>query len=239
MEKEKSLINLNDPQSVINFLQAPSIKVAEFLTGMLASDACDLKLAAGRLVQASLKNKFLTQLGNEIKQYREKGRIKEDFFASHKEQASLNELLESIDGEIPDEERFRAMKSIFLYSITTDVSEDDKLLAYEFLKICRKVSSSELLILKACFDISNGNHHLNISKEVIQDMHSATEWLSSISKHIGHNISALVELYEENLIKLSLISQRQHSDRSGIGKTKFFRLTTLGYKLCEFITKYP
>jgi len=239
MEIEKSLINLNDARSIMNFLQAPAIKIAELLTGILAADACDLKLTAGRLVQASIKNKFLTQLGEEIKSYSEKGKIKNDFFTTHKEQASLNELLEFIDEEIPDEERFRAMKSIFLYSITTDVSEDDKLLAYELLKICKKISSSELLILKACFDICNGDYRFDISSERIENMHSADEWLHMVSKHIGHNISALVEVYEENLTKLSLISRRLHVDRSGIGKTKYFRLTTLGYKLCEFITKYP
>ncbi len=56
---------------------------------MLASDKNELKLSAGRLVQASIKHKFLTQLGKEIKEYRGKGKIKEDYFATHKEQASL------------------------------------------------------------------------------------------------------------------------------------------------------
>jgi len=70
-------------------------------------------------------------------------------------------------------------------------------------------------------------------------MHSAAEWLHLISEQIGHNIPSLVEVYEENLERLSLITARPHSDRSGIGKSAYFRLTELGYKLCEFINKYP
>lgn len=240
MEEEKGLINIDDPQSIIKFLQAPTIKIAEALTGMLASDKNELKLSAGRLVQASIKHNFLKQLGEEIKKYREEGKIKEDYFATHKEQASLYELLKFIDEQIPDEERFRAMKSIFLYSITVDTVDKDKELSFELLKICKKISASELLILKACYNILNGQHKFDyLTKEKIRDMHSASEWLRLVSEQIGHNIPSLIEVYEENLEKLSLITARQHSDRSGIGKSAYFRLTELGYKLCEFINKYP
>ncbi|MFH1698791.1 MAG: hypothetical protein ABH882_07015 [Candidatus Omnitrophota bacterium] len=238
MTEEKGLININDTQSVIKFLQAPTIKVAEALTGMLASDKNELKLSAGRLVQASIKHKFLTQLGEEIKKYQEKGKIKEDYFATHKEQASLCELLKFIDEEIPDEERFKAIKSIFLFSISKDTIEEDKVLAYELLKICKKLRSGDLLVLKAAYEIVNGETNIKLS-ESVSEFHSAAEWFNVISKQIGHNLPSLVEVYENNLTDLKLISDRKHPDRSGIFKTPYFRLTNLGFKLCEFITKYP
>ncbi len=109
---------------------------------------------------------------------------------------------------MPDEERFRAMKSVFLFSITVDASEKDRELAFEFLKICKKISSGGLLILKACYEISNGNHKFDyLTKERIQDMHSAGEWLDFVSKQIGHNMPSLIEVYEGNLENLRLISK--------------------------------
>lgn len=238
MEENKVLIDFGNIKSVVEFLKMPSLKIAECLTGLLASDASELKLSTGRLVQASIKHKLLTQLGEEIKKYREKGQIKEDYFATYKEQASLLELLKFIDEDIPDEERFKAMKSIFLYSITNDISSEDKELSYELLKICKKINSGELLVLKVCYDIVNKKPATIIYKN-IEDYHNVSEWLSIISKQLGHNLSSLVEIYENNLTELKLITDRIYPDRSGFGKSKYFRLTTLGLKLCEFITRYP
>ncbi|MBU4346247.1 MAG: hypothetical protein KKH29_02845 [Candidatus Omnitrophica bacterium] len=239
MKNNKSLIDVNDKKSIIEFLQAPAIKMAEVITGILVSDSTELKLSAGKLIQASIKFKLLSQLGKELREYAEKGKIKDDILGSSKSQASLCELLKFIDDDVPDEERFKAMKSIFLFSITTDTTEKDKELAFELLRICKKISSSELLILKACYEISNGNHKFeHLTKERVLQMHSAGEWLGLVSQQIGHNIPSLIQVYEESLENLKLISHRQHPDRSGIYKTQYFRLTELGYKLCEFITKY-
>lgn len=238
MDEERGLINIDDTQSIIKFLKAPTIKIAEALTGMLASDKSELRLSAGRLVQASIKHKFLTQLGEEIKKYIEKGKIKENYFATHKEQASLCELLKFIDEDVPDEERFRAMKSIFLTSISVETENEDKELSYELLKICRKLTSGELLILKAAYDIANGKTTVTLATKM-EEFSNAANWLKIISEHLGHNLPSLVEIYEKNLSELKLITDRLYSDRSGFGKSKYFRLTTLGLKLCEFIIKYP
>ncbi len=240
MKGEKGLIDINDPRSIIKFLQSPTIKIAEALTGVLSSEGNELKLTAGRLVQASIKRNFLKQLGEEIKKYQDKGKIKEDYFTTHKERASLCELLKFIDEEGTDEERFNAMKSIFLYSVTVDTADKERELAFELLKICKRISASELLILKACYDISNGHHKFDyLTKEKMRDIHSASEWMHLVSEQIGHGIPSLVAVYEDNLEKLNLITTRQHVDKSGIGKSEHFRLTGLGYKLCEFINKYP
>lgn len=238
MDEEKGLINIDDTQSIVKFLKAPAIKVAEALTGMLASDKSELKLSAGRLVQASIKYKFLTQLGEEIKKYIEKGKIKEDYFVTHKEQASLCELLEFIDEDVPDEELFRAMKSIFLTFISVETEKENKELSYELLKICRKLTSGELLVLKAAYDIANEKTTVTLPRK-IEEFSNVADWLKIISQHLGHNLPSLVEIYEKNLSELKLITDRVYSDRSGFGNSKFFRLTTLGLKLCEFITKYP
>src|SRR5947207_2639040 len=107
------LIKLDSSKNVMNFLQQPTLKIAEALTGLLVSDKTDWKLSAGKIVQATIKGRLLTQLGRELKGYIKKGQIKEDYFASNNNRASLSELLKFIDDEVPDEERFKAIKSIF------------------------------------------------------------------------------------------------------------------------------
>lgn len=238
MTSNKGLIKIDDRKSIIKFLQAPSLKIAEALTGILASDLNEYKLSTGRLIQASINWKFLSQLGKELKEYAQKGRIKEDYFATHKEQSSLYELLKFIDEGVPDEERFKAMKSIFLISISKDVSKEDKELAYELMKICKIISSSELLILKACYDVVKGKIAFKHQGDFKLTINSRNRWFRWVAEQIGHNLPSLVEYHEENLIKLKLISNRDTTIAAFIA-TDYFRLTELGVKLCDFISKYP
>jgi len=236
MDKEKGLIKIDSIKSIMRFLQQPSLKIAEALTGILASDPNDLKLSAGRLVQACIKSKFLHQLGKELKEYRKKGKIKEDYFATSSNRASLYELLKFIDEEVPDEERFKAMKSIFLTSISIDTSKEDEILAYEIMQICKKLDSADILVLKAVYDIAKGGGS-KLNGANLATKH-ASEWLNIVAHKIGHKIPSLVEISEEKLINLKLISGRMYADKSGVDTSPHFRLTQLGFKLCEFITKY-
>lgn len=236
MDKDKELIKLDSPQDVLAFITNP-MKLGEALTGILVSEKKEWILSAGKLVQASLRFKLLTQLGQELNGYREKGKIKEDYFATNNNQASFNELLSFIDEDVPDEERMRAMKSIFLTSISIGITEEDERFAYELMQICRGLSSGDLLILKANFDLVTGNARPGIAVELSST--NADGWLGIIAKQVGHNLPPLVEAHEGNLMDAKLISIRMFSDLSGFRPTPHFRLTTLGYKLCEFITKYP
>jgi len=238
MSEEKSLIDISNTDNIVKLIQSP-VKLAEVITGILVSDVKDWKLSAGKLIQAAIKFKFLSQLGKELKEYAQKGQIKEDYFTTHKEQAALHELLKFIDEEVPDEERFKAMKSIFLYSITENISKKDEELSYELIKVCKRISSGGLLVLKACYEIVNNNISFDYNGAIDLSIHSAAEWFNIVAKQIGHNMPSLVELYEDELFGLRLISSRTLPDRSGIGKTKYFRLTELGFKLCDFISKYP
>jgi len=237
MKKDKGLIKIDSIKSIAEFLQQPTLKIAEALTGILSSDLRVIKLSAGRLVQASIKFKLFTQLGKELKEYIEKGKIKENYYATNKNQASLCELLKFIDEEIPDEERFKAMKSIFFTLISRDTREKDEELAYELMQICKKLTSGEILVLKAVYDIINDRFAPNMPSFDLET-ESASTWLDIIASQIGHNMSSLIEMHEQKLIGLKLITDRVHSDRSGISNAPHFRLTQLGYKLCEFITKY-
>jgi len=234
MTKTKSINKVN--RDVLKFLQQPAIKIAEALTGILSSSRSDLILSAGRLVQASIKLRLFQQLGKELKEYREKGKIKDDFCATKYNQASLCELLKFIDEEVPDEERFKAMKSIFLTSVSKDASEDKEVLAYQMMQICRQLSGRDILVLKAIYDIASGGSS-NLNDDANLATKDPKEWFSIVAHKIGHKIPSLVEISEERLVNLKLISRRIHPDRSGID-SRNFRLTQLGLKLCEFISRY-
>jgi len=236
MNESKELIKFDDPKSIAEFLQQPAIKIAEFITGILVSDTKYLKLSAGHLVQASIKWKLFTQLGKEIRSYIEKGEIKEDFFDKPQNQHSLSELLKFIDEATPNEDRFNAMKALFIKSVTNCSSEKDQILSYQFMQFCKDLESGDLLILKAAYDITNGNLSQAFGQTTfgVKDK-DAHVWLVNISKQIGHDIKSLVEVHEDKLMDLKLLSPRTHSDRSGIETTDYYRLTELGYKLCGYI----
>ena len=232
------ITKLDDIKSVMQFLQQPTAKIAEALTGILASDLKDWKLSAGKIIQATIKGNLLTQLGREIEKYRQEGKIKEDYLESDINRASLKELLKFIDEEAPDEIRFKAIKSIFLSSL----GQCDEVLAYELLQICKKLSSMEIMILSVNYNVVKGVANPTATGIT----HSATQikyWAQIIAKQIGHNLSEIVLQYEDHLIELKLISDRHYPiDRTRVTEnfdaTPHFRLTPLGYKLCEFITKY-
>ena len=236
MAYSKELIKLDDVKSVSKFLQQPATKVAEFITGILISDTKDYKLSAGRLVQASIKCKLFEQLGNELRDYIDKGKIKEDFLNESQNQHSLSDLLKFIDETTPDEERFNAMKSLFFKSVADSSSESEQALSYQFMKFCKDLESGDLLVLKAAYDISNGNLSKNIGQVKLKSAEVAG-WLNNISIQIGHKIKSLVEVHEDKLENIKLISSRTHADRSGFKTTDHYRLTELGFRICEYIYK--
>lgn len=232
--KNKNLTPLDNKKSLMEFLRQPTIKIAEVLTGVLISDTKDWKLSTGKIVQSFIKGNLFTQLGREIEKYQKEGRIKEDYFANNKNQVSLFELLKFID-EAPEEELLKAAKSIFFTSISKEASEQDEILGYEFLQTIKKLSGTEILILKANFEIATRKSitGVNLGGE------SREGWLNIISQQMGYGgYSSMVEKYENNLIASGFISVITHSDRSGFRSTNHFRLTSFGYKFCEFILNY-
>jgi hypothetical protein len=187
-------------------------------------------------VQASIKWKLFSQLGKEIKNYIEAGKIKDDFLNEDSKKQSLSDMLKFIDESSPSEDRFTAMKSLFFKSVSIDSTDEEQILAHQFMQICKQLESSDLLILKAAFDIKHDNLRNQLkSTKIDPNDRSAHGWLANISKQIGHGISSLVEVQEGKLISLKLIYPRTHSDNSGVLSIKDYRLTDLGCRLCEFI----
>jgi hypothetical protein len=235
--KEKAL-KLDSVESVGEFLRQPTLQIAEALTGILASDLKDWKLSAGKIVQSVIKGNLLTQLGREIKEYRQAGKIKENYLENDLDRASFKELLRFIDEEAPDEIRFKAVKSIFFSSL-----QGDSALAHELLQVCKKLSSMEVLILSANFKMVKGTAKPEQPPIDLTGSRNIQYWARMISRQIGDEIPELVLKHEKHLVELGLISDRDYpmDTTRVVGEfipTPYFRLTTLGYKLCEFMTNY-
>jgi|GEM_PF-1685157 hypothetical protein len=235
---ELKLPELNDKEEIVTFLKDAPVRLAEVITGILASDVSQWKMSAGRIVQGALKGNLFTQFGRELNSYREKGEIKEDFLATDYSRMALYELLKIIDSDdVPDEVKYRAVKSIFISGIKKDANQEDELLSYEFLQTARELGSTEILILKANFDIANGNGKDEIVG--IKDIYIREAWHRYIATQMGlGKLTSLVEKYEPNLVRLGLISVSTHSDQSGFRQTGYFRLTDTGYKFCQFMTQF-
>jgi len=221
-------VNLESKESIIEFLQKPTVAVAEAITGFLASDKKDLTLMAGKLVQGAIKVNLLSQLGIELKELREKGKIKEDYFATNNQRASLLELLKFIDSETPDEEVFNAVKAIFLKGISKDATSQDELIGYQLLKICKQLGSGEILTMKAVYE----TYKTEINKS--NKTTGVRQWLNEVGEKLDVP-SDMIELFENKLVELKLLGDRKHADRSGIEAPETYRLTGLGIKMCEFI----
>ncbi len=229
--KQDSL--LRNPKVLKEFLEQPTIKIAEAITGALSAGKSGLFTAGGRIVQAAIKGNLVTQFGREITRLIEEGKIKEDYANKKYGFQSLADLLDFIDSEAPDEDRFTAVKAMFFGLNSVDVKDSgEELLRYQLFKITLTLTSTQILILKISNDWVMKKEGLSVSLGS-----GAAEWVSKMSQALGHNIESLVEIDEKVLIEKKLISPRKFSDGSGIIGTDA-RLTSLGMILCQNLLKY-
>jgi hypothetical protein len=178
----------------------------------------------------------------DYRQQKDAGKVKTEGFFTDKPEASFIDLLKFIGHEVPDEERMKALKSIFFYGTRKDATEQDEILAYEFLQTAKRLSGTEILILKANFEISNGQISETVPRHALPNAndHRST-WRKVIAKQMGYgDMDSVVTKYEHNLESLGLISPRLEMDRlqAQFEATQKLRLTEMDYKFCEFITNY-
>ena len=187
----------------------------------------DAILTGGRIVQGALKGNLLKQVGRELIALQKRGRIEEDYADKKFGFQTLAELLTFIDNEVPDEDRFIAIKALFYSIIDKKAPTGSEVLRYQLFQICKRLSSSQLLTLKATYELRKKS--VNPS--------SAEDWLATVAKEAGHNSRGLIENDETTLEQEKLISGRTYSDRSGV-RGHDARLTDLGINLVESIITY-
>ena len=209
----------------------------EGITGVAISDRKDFTLSLGHLLQRIRGGRFLTTLGAEWNAYREKGRIQDDYQYTEQHYANLQEILASLDEDMPDERRFETMKRIFLVSATEEYSRREDPLPVEFMRTARSLRGGEVLLL-------HGAHQLAAHRAVERDQDAEQKnvqmvlraWRERVAKKSGLEFSALVQRYETDLVQKSLLRAENSKGRVTLGR--YDRLTDYGFAFCEFVAKY-
>lgn len=208
----------------------------EGMTGILASKREELILSVGHVFQRLIRRgEFLSAIKREWDRYREKGRIRDDYEQTEQHKACLQELLDALDKDLPDETRFSVLKQIFLVAATEQIYDRNSHLPLQFMQIARRLSTGEILILNAAYRIVQGDDRSWEQNRL------AAPWLERVARESGLQYPELVEVHEKELIKKGLITDRTGARAGEMIKVtpgKHFRLTELGYALCEYIEHY-
>lgn len=233
----KEIILGNFQKKTTDILADTANSLLEGLTGIASSKGEERALSVGRIFQGLIKGKFLTIFNNEWKCYKEKGKIKEDYQYTEQHQSCLQELLDFLDNDLPNEITFSFLKNLFFIAASEKVSDRESILPHQFIRICRKLSAGEILLLSATYNIAKkGYEHY---KQLIESpqLPSAHSWLNTMAKHSSLKYPELVELHEKELINKCLLTKRELSQNI-VTIVPYFRLTQLGYEICSFIENY-
>ena len=220
----------NQPSKLDTILDIAVRDGAATVAGILSSDKQQLILSAGKVIQAIRGGGFLKTLEKEFREYRDKGRIKDEYLVSDQAKNNLQILLSFIDEDSPDEVRFNAMKAIFLGAATEEMSSQEDTISTELLKIGRTLSSGEFLVLATAYRLKD--------TAVLKKHWGAADWNTVIAQESHLDYAELVEIHEQKLMEKYLLSGRTMSDKSGVLVNPHFRLSGLAVRLCDFIKEY-
>jgi len=202
------------------------------IAGIAASDHKELVLSLGYVFQRTRSIGFLAALKSEWEKYQKKGKIAEDYPGSNQHQECLQELLESLDRDLPDEIRFETLKAIFLVAATECESTRESLLPIEYLRVARAICGTECVILSALHRLAQKTGYGENAAEQVK------VWLSAVAEEAGLEHPELIAYYEDNLVSKFLISERLGDRQDAIRLGTRYRLTSFGYGFCEFVSAY-
>lgn len=205
--------------------------VLELLTGLLTIDKQGLRIKIGHFTQSILQGNAVEQINREIKELREKGKIR-DFTEDERGTTTWAELMKEIDDGIPDTDKLEAMKIFFIEVNRVNATDEKRMLNYQLFRIAKGLDSGKLLILRAAYAIKG---------EVGRGEWTIQRWAVAVAKKLGHGLTALVLKDESALMELGLISPHRDATvglPNQVARVDNGRLTDLGIKLCETIQNY-
>jgi hypothetical protein len=232
-KEDNTALIYEDPRSLAELLQQPTVKLAEVLTGVMAVGKQGLGVSLGRVASAALQGKMMRQVYDEVQNLIKQGKLDQDYASSKYGFRSLADLINFIEQDTPDEDQFNAVKTFFFAVGAVNADEKQKAYFLYLLRQVKQLSSSQLMILSISYDI----HKKGDSLVKMLNGRSHGDWLKLIAERMGHHSTALVEMEEDGLISMRLLSKRTERDQSGITDQNA-RLTDLGLSICEVIDKY-
>jgi hypothetical protein len=102
-----------------------------------------------------------------------------------------------LDEETPDEDRAEALKAMFFAVNKVNSTDADRILNYQLFQISKELTSGELLLLKAIAEFNRkwpGGGPAN------------SNFVTEISKLLGHNVTALIRKDIRKLLTTSLVA---------------------------------
>jgi len=150
------------PEVIADFLEEPLGFIAEVVTGMLAEGPKQLAVYGGKIAQAALKGHLFEEFAKEVENLRKKGKIDANFGDTKYGYQSWVELLTIIDNECPDPDRLEALKAMFFSVNSVNTADAEKILAYQLFQIAKELTSGQLLLMKACYELGRSGELLNV-----------------------------------------------------------------------------
>ena len=226
-----AIVRLQDPTVIQQLLEQPLTVIAESLAGYFSVGNGFWAAAGTRLAQAALKGRVFQQFEREYRYLRDKGKIPDDFTQKKYGYKSWVELLTVLDEELPDEDRLEALNAMFYSVNKIGVTDGEKIANYQLFQIAKRLTSSQLLLLKAAHERATEAEFKEVSNI------GTRGWLGVLSKRLGHEITGLVEQDERVLMQNGLLTSRSYPDESGINDGNG-RLTPLAFRFCENLKTY-
>ena len=220
---------------VPDVLKGTIAHLLEGFTGLASSKRENLVRSIGYVLQGLTAGRFLETFAAEWRSYVDEGRIKPDYDSTEQCRCCLQELLDFLDKDLPDDKRFSILKQIFLVAATEEVSDRNSHLPLQYMQIARRLTAGEVVVLNTTYRLAKKGHSFAGPGGIIH----ADKWLTAIAEESGLTHNELVEMHEAKLVEKHLLTNRKGTDRSGayLGET-ISRLTMLGYAICEYINHY-
>lgn len=227
------IAHLENPSVIERILSRSRREVTEYIGQLLQSGVSRYALAGPKVAIKAMAIEALTDLWKEVSAWRKAGRIPEDFSGRPAGYQTWVELLQEIDSNPVDIERLRAMKAMFLAANKINATDGEAVVAYQFFQISKRLTSGELLLLRAIYDLHKAG---GLPKDF--QISNARNWRSLMASKLGHQMSALVQQNERALAEVGLITPILMSGQLETIIPDNARLSDLGLRFCENIESY-
>ncbi len=214
-------------------LKKSILHITEGVTGIAASERKELKLSIGHILQRALAGSFLSTLQKEWQQFKEKGRIKDDYEQTEQHRACLKELLEYLERGVPEERILEILKSIFLIAATEKHSERNDFLPHQYMKIASGLTPGEILLMESGYSFAK-----SIDKSTATTM-TCERWITRVAERSPLEHEDLIVYYLNGLCKKCLTAPPLEKGSPSLNlQYPYYGLTKLGYSFCDYINNY-
>ena len=143
----------------------------------------------------------------------------------------FREIADFIEKETSDDEKFDAIKKLFLSISTEKVSDRIDPLPYQLMKKCRDLSSGELLVLLTSYRLSKTKNNVEGNLKLIT-------WENLLAEETGLKFKVLIQENAQTLSTKKLLYEDSSFRGNSDLMKKNFRVTDFGMELCKHIENY-